>query len=121
MRETDWNPSQTPVLTRKLDCAPTLKTGRAAAKINEYIEHFAAYDAYQLALRFFYLIMQAAQHTALGIGMVILDELVANTDFLKNLLIVAFEEKAPIVRKNFGFKDQSANERSIYNFHESVF
>ena len=49
--------------------------------------------------------MDASQSTTAGLGMIVLHELVLDSKRGQRVLIVAFEKKSPVVKKDTGFQD----------------
>jgi hypothetical protein len=89
------------VLSRNEFPYPLAAGRRSLTNVYGNIKHFSNDDSYQFSLRLLYLIMQATQDMAHGIGVVILDEGGLPADsFLKSFTIEAFKKKAPLVRKH---------------------
>ena len=117
MGKTYGYPNEKVILLGQIHPMPMPKGRRAATQIYKYITYFPADYAHQFSLRASDLIVQPAQYTTLGPGMIILNKAFLNPKLSKNLMVVALQEKTTIIGENFGLEYVGAGERMVDDLH----
>jgi hypothetical protein len=78
--------------------------------IHSHVKYFSRDHPEQFSLRLSNLIMQTAQDTLAGLGMIILHKIERNASFRELPFLVAFQKKAPFISEHFWFNQQDIGE-----------
>ena len=106
---------------REHGACPLPEGGRFAAQIHGHIKHGAGHHAHKLALGVFGLVVQAAQHTGGGFGMVFLHKGVRSNIRPKPFIAEGFHKKAALITEHFWLEDFHVGNAGGDNIHQSCF
>ncbi|MCY1411654.1 hypothetical protein D9M71_270440 [compost metagenome] len=97
---------------------PFAEVRRAATDVHGDVQHFTDGDADQFALGIFQLVMQAAQHTLLRTGVIVLNELSVHPGGLfEGPGVETLVEETTLVTKDLGFEDQNTGQVGGHYVH----
>jgi len=96
---------------------PSAISWGALADIDGDIEDFTHNCSYKLALRVMELIVQTAQDTLSGTGMVVLHKILMPAKCIKLRLTEGLQEKSPMIAKDFGLNQNHFRNGSANKFH----
>ncbi len=89
-----------------------------APQIERHIQNLAGDGAHQFSLRLQNLVMQSAHNILLGVGMIVLNKGIGNSEVRKSSLVVAFQEKSAIVAEYAGLEQQKSRKSRGKFFNE---
>ena len=115
------DPQLAVVLFAEFHPGPLAEGGRRFAQVDGHVEDAAAGDPHELALGLLDLVVQAAQHTLAGAGVVVLHEVRCEAGgILEGLGVVAFHEEATGIAEDLGFEDQEAGDGGLDDVHQNT-
>jgi hypothetical protein len=96
------------------------KRRRTAAKINGHIEHLSRHRPDQLSLRPVDLIVKATKHMLSRPGMIVLDENVVDSRFMKGAGAVGLHEETTVIAKCPRLEDLDIRNGCRNQVHDSL-
>ena len=110
------NPHHKLVFRRQPAPQPLSEKWGVPAKIDSNVEDFSRNSTYKFSLRLRKLIMEAAKHSFMRVGMMVLHKLVGNPGRRKSSCIVALQKVAAMVLKHLRAQQEYIRDFSINNF-----
>ena len=122
MRQSGRNPQLALVAGRQVFSHPLTIGGRLRANVDHHIKHLTGYHPHQFALGLLHLVVQAAQHAARGLGMVVLHKVDIQASGCRKVAgVEALIKKAPRVAKHARLHQQDVGNGGRCCLHQYTF
>src|SRR5580658_3765186 len=117
MSHSDRYPQHAFVFARQTERLPFSQLRGTLPQVKHHVQNFTCDGAYKLSLRLLNLVVESAQHIPAGIGMIVLNEFVANSQFRKHSLVITLQEKSSIITEDSRFEQQYSGQTGFYFLH----